>query len=155
MVRLHRIQAAFLADKVWNEVNEKATSLAEADPKLMEGTETEKEEMKKFLDPESELSWDVEQCPRANEKFQKFWAAAESTLDKNLIHARIVIENLDIIEQIEQFIANAQRRLDAVVREFDRHRFVQDQRESAQNVVDAEFKSIKQTAPAPKITKVA
>jgi hypothetical protein len=60
------------------------------------------------------------------------------------------MQNLDTIERIEQFIAIAQRRLDTVIREFDRHRFVQDQRASIQNVVDAEFKSIKQTAPPPK-----
>src|SRR5262249_52253243 len=145
------------SDKVWIDVNERASSLAEANPNLLEGTETEKEEMKKLLDPKSELSWDelTEKYPGANEKFQKFWAAAESTLDKNLIQANVVITHLDTIERLGQSIANAQRRLDAVVREIDRHRFVQDQRESIQNVVDAEFKSIKQTAPAPKITKVA
>jgi hypothetical protein len=143
--------------RLWNDVNEKAWSLAQVNPKLMEGTETEKAELKKLLGPDSELSWDelIEKYPRAYEKFEKFWDAAESTLDKDLIQARIVMQNLDTIERIEQFIAIAQRRLDTVIREFDRHRFVQDQRASIQNVVDAEFKSIKQTAPPPKITKVA
>jgi hypothetical protein len=66
IIRLRRILAAFLADKIWNDVNEKASSLAEADSKLMEGTETEKEEMKKLLSSDSELSWEelIEQNPR-------------------------------------------------------------------------------------------
>lgn len=156
IIRLRRMQAAFLADKVWDDVNEKASSLAEADPKFMEGTEKEKEEMEKLRSPDSELSWDelTEKYPRANEKFQKLWAAAESTLDKDLIQASIIISELDTIERIEHFIAIAQRRYDAVIREFDRHRFIQDQRESIQNAVEAEFKTIKPTN-VPKITKVA
>ena len=153
IIRLRRIQAAFLSDKVWNNVNEKASSLAGADPKLMEGTEKEKEEWKKLLSSDSELSWEelVEQNPRAYKKFQKFWAAAESTLDKDLIQAEIIIRELDTIERIEHFIAIAQRRYDAVIRELDRHRFIQNQRDSIQNAVEAEFKTIKPTT-VPKIT---
>ncbi len=141
-----------MKDKVWKDVNEEAWPLIEADPKLMEGTEKEKEEMEKLLNPDFELSWDklVEQYPRANEKFQKFWAAAESTLDKNLIQAKIIINKLDTIERIEHFIAIAQRRYDTVIREFDRHRFIHDQRDSIENAVEAEFKAIK-TLTVPKI----
>lgn len=153
LIRLRRIQAAFLAEKVRVEVNEEASSLAEADPKLMEGTEKEKEEMKKLLSQDSELSWDelTEQYPRANEKFQKFCAAEESALDKDLIQAKIIIDELDTIERIEHFIAIAQQRLDAVIREFDRHRFIQDQRDSIENAIDAEFKTIKPIT-VPKIS---
>jgi hypothetical protein len=152
IAQLRQIQAAFLADKVWDAVNEKASSLAEADPKLMEGTEKEKEEMEKLLSPDSELSWDelIERYPGANEKFQKSWAAAESTLDKDLIQAKIIIGKLDTIERIEHFIAIAQRRYDTVIREFDRHRFIHDQRDSIENAVEAEFKAIK-TLTVPKI----
>ena len=155
-IRLRRIQAAFLADKVWDDVNEEASSLVEADPKLMEGTKEEKEEMDKLLSPDSELSWDEQsdQYPHADEKFQKLWAAAESTLDKDLIQARIIRGDLDTIERIEHFIAIDQRRMDTVIREFDRHRFIQDQRDSIRNAVDAEFETINPTN-VPKIKKVA
>jgi hypothetical protein len=153
IIRLRRIQAAFLGENVWNDVNEKAASLAQADPKLMEGTEKEKEEMKKLLSSDSGLSWEelIEQNPRANEKFQKFCAAAESTLDKDLIQAEIIMRELDTIERIEHFIAVAQRRYDAIIRELDRHRFIQNQCDSIQNAVEAEFKTIT-PATVPKIT---
>jgi hypothetical protein len=157
MSRLRRILAAYLGDKVRDDVNQEASSLAKANPKLMEGTDKEKEEMTKLLDPDSELSWDeqTEQFPHAYKKFEKFWDSAETTLDKDLIQAKVLIHNFHTVEKIERLIATSQRRLDGVIREFDRHRFVKDHRDSVQNVVDAEFNSINQTAPAPKITKVA
>ena len=153
ITRLRRIQAAFLTDKVWNEVNDKANPLADADAKLMEGTKEEKEEMEELLNPDSELSWDerIKKYPRADERYQKFWAAAESTLDKDLIQAQIIRREIDMIERFERFIAIAQHRLDSVIREFDRHRFIQDQRDSIRNAIDAEIKTIKPTT-APKIT---
>jgi len=128
LFRLRRIQAAFLTAKVSADANDQACALAEAQPELMEGTEEEKEEMKKLLDSDSELSWEtrVAQYPRANEKFQKFWASAESTLDKDAIQAKIMIDELDTIEQFEHFITIAQQRFDAVIREMDRHRVVCD-----------------------------
>jgi hypothetical protein len=151
--RLRRIQAAFLADKVWEEVNEEASAIAHADPKLMEGTEEEKKEMKKFQDPDSKLSWDelTEKYPRAHKKFQKFWDAAEPTVDKDLIQARIIFSELNSIEQIDHLIAIAQHRVDAIIREFDRHRLVQNQFESFKNVIETEFRTVKPTT-APKIT---
>ena len=129
IIRLRRIQAALLGDKVWNDVDEEASSLAEANPRLMEGTEKEKEEMKQLLNSDSELSWEelTEQNPRAYEKFQKFWAAAESTLNRDLIQAKIIMDELLTIERIEHFIAIAQRRYDTVIRELDRHRFIKKQ----------------------------
>ena len=59
LCRLRRILAAFLAAEVWEEVNDKASSLVEDDPELMEGTEEQKEEMARLIDPEPELiSWE-------------------------------------------------------------------------------------------------
>src|SRR5450759_1147469 len=46
--RLRRIQAAYLSARVWDDINDKASSLSEADAELLEGTE--KEEMDKLLD---------------------------------------------------------------------------------------------------------
>ena len=51
--RSRRLLAAFLTDKVWDEVNLKASEKAKTDPKLMEGAE--KVEMKKFSTPISNL----------------------------------------------------------------------------------------------------
>lgn len=145
LIRVRRIQAAFLSNQVWYNVNEQASSLAEANPELKEGTE--KEEMNKLLDSNSLLSWEerMERYPRANEKYEKFWAEAESTLDKDLIQANIVIRELNKIERIEHFIVIAQRRYDAVIRELDRHRFMQNQYDSIQNVVESEVKTVDST----------
>jgi hypothetical protein len=157
IIRLRRLQAAYLADEAWNEINEEASSVAEANPKLMEGTNQGKEEMAKLLTEDSDLSWQQlgEKYPRADEKYQKFWRAAESTLNKDSIEAKILINNLDTIERVDQLIATAQRRLDTVIREIDRHRFVQHQFESSRNVVNAEFKRIEPIAQATKNKKVA
>ena len=48
MFRWRRIVAALMSEEVWEEVNNKASSLAEAQAELMEGPE--KEEMDKLLD---------------------------------------------------------------------------------------------------------
>ena len=56
-LRLRRILAAYLSAQVWHDVNDKASSLAEAEAELLEGTE--KEEMDKLLDPNSELRWET------------------------------------------------------------------------------------------------
>jgi hypothetical protein len=61
------------------------------------------------------------------------------------------MRELDRIERIENFISIAQRRFDAVIREMDRRRFNQNQRDSIKNAVEAEFKAIK-TITLPKIT---
>lgn len=154
IIRLRRVLVAFLEEEMSDRVNNRATSIAESDPELMEGTQKEKEEMEMLLSLDSELSWEerVQKFPRANDKFQKFWAAAEATLDKGEIQAQMIVHELDKIERIEQFIATAQRRYDAVIRELDRHRLIQDQRNSVQNVVEGEFKTLP-SATIPKITK--
>lgn len=144
IMRLRRIQSAFLADKMWDDFNEEASSLAEADPELMEGTKEQKEEMKRLLDSDSELSWEarVAKYPRANEKFQELWESAKSTLDMDVIQAKIIVDELDKIERIEHLIMAARQRFDAVVREIDRHRVMQIQLSSVQVVEDANFKTI-------------
>jgi len=48
--RLRRIQAAFLDDNIWKAVNDKASSLVEDNPKLMQGTEQEKKQMERLLE---------------------------------------------------------------------------------------------------------
>jgi hypothetical protein len=154
IMRLRRIQSAFLADRVWDDVNEEASSLAEADPELMEGTKEQKEEMNRLLDSDSELSWEARMAkyPRANEKFQKLWEAAKSTLDVDVIQAKIIVRELNTIERIEHLIMAARQRFDAVVREIDRHRIMQIQLSSVQVVEDANLKTINPKVGIRKIT---
>jgi hypothetical protein len=120
MFRLRRILAALLDNKVWDEVNDEASSRAEQEAKFLEGTEK---------DQNSGLDWEerVAQYPRANDKFQALWSKAKSGLNFDLIQARVITYNLDEIERIESLIAIAQRRIDEVIRELDRHRVVRGQ----------------------------
>jgi hypothetical protein len=140
MFRWRRILAALMSEEVWERSNGLASSLAEAQTKLMEGSE--KEEMDKLLD--SELSWEarVEQNPRANEKFQQLWSAAKSTLNMDTIQASVMRENLDMIEQIENLILISQRRIDEVIRELDRHRIMQKQLNSFQDRETPKFGAV-------------
>lgn len=153
IIRLRRIQTAFLDNTVQDDVNERAASLTNRDPRLMQGTEEEDEEMWKLRVDNSEQSWDElkEQYPLVYKKYQERWEEIESTLDEESIQVEVIIREFDTIERIENLIALSQRRLDAVIREFDRHRFIQDQRNSVQNVIEAEFKTVK-PAPVAKIT---
>ncbi len=114
-----------LNDEVWDKVNDEASSRAEEEANsLLEGAE--KEEMDRLLDTNSEFGWDkrVAKYPRANDKFQALWSKAKSALNFDLMQARVVTNNLDTIERIEALIGSAQRRIDEVVRELDRHRVI-------------------------------
>ncbi len=106
------------------------------------------------MDSSSEVSWEtlVKQNPRANEKFQEFWASAMSTLDMDAIQAKVMVRHFDTIERIERLIMIAERRFDAVIREMDRHRVTQKQRDSVQDVEEAEFKTVKPTMIVRKIS---
>ena len=127
--RLRRILAALLDDEVWDKVNDEAAECAGQEAKLLETTEEEKEEMDKLLDSDFELTWEerVAKYPRANDKFQALWSKAKADLDFDLIQARVITRNLDEIERIEFLIAIAQRRIDEVIRELDRHRVIRGQ----------------------------
>jgi hypothetical protein len=127
ILRLRRVEAAFLSaqvsDAASDAANKEATSLAKAESEQMKGSE--KEEMERFLDDDS-LSWEelVAQNPRANEKFQELWASAMSHLDMDAIQAEIMLRHFDKIERIENLIAIAERRFDAIIREMGRRRFL-------------------------------
>jgi hypothetical protein len=129
MFRLRRIVAADLDDKVWNYVNDEASKRAEQEASLLQSTEKEKEEMDRLLDSDSELTWEerVAKYPRANDKFQELWSKAKADLNVDLIQARAITHNLTTIERIESLIAIAQRRIDEVIRELDRHRVIRPQ----------------------------
>jgi hypothetical protein len=142
MFRWRRILAALMSEQVEKDVNEQACSRAEAETELMEGTE--KEEMDRLLKSESGLSWAtrVAQNPRANEKFQELWSSAESTLNMDLIQAKVLRRNLDMIERIDDLIMIAQRRIDEVIRELDRHRVMRKQLNSFQYREGSKFEVV-------------
>ena len=60
----------------------------------------------------------------------------------DLIQAKVMRKNLDLIERIENLIAIAQRRIDEVIRELDRHRILQKQLNSFQDREAAKFETI-------------
>jgi hypothetical protein len=138
LFRLRRIQAAFLSAKVSDDADDEAESLAKADPKLLEGTKEQQDEMIGLLDSERRWETRVAKYPRANEKFQKLWASARSTLNIDAIQANIMVHEIDVIERIEHLIMLAERRLDVVIREIDRHRIMQTQRDN--NIEKPELK---------------
>lgn len=139
MFRLRRILAATLNDEVWDKVNDEASERARENAKFLEGTEKEKEEMDRLIDPDSEYSWEVliEQNPRAFKKFEVLWDKAKSDLNVDLIQARVITYNLDTIERIESLITIAQRRIDEVVRELDRHRVTRTQLKKFSPAIEA------------------
>ena len=126
LLRLRRIQAAFVSaetsDKIQKAADNEATSLAEAEAQRMKGPE--KEEMMAFLQSELEGEQLVAQYPRANEKFQELWESARSNLDMDKIHAKVMLREFGTIERIETLISIAERRIDSVIREIDRHRVI-------------------------------
>ena len=137
MFRWRRILAALLDDQVSDQVNDEAAKRARQEAKSLKGTE--KEEIDKFLDPESKLSSEdfVAKYPRANDKLDALWDKAESELNVDLIQARVITDNLDTIERIESLIAIAQRRIDEVIRELDRHRVIRAQLNKLSVAIDA------------------
>ena len=139
MFSWRRILAALVSEEVWKNVNDRASSLVEEQIKLMDGSE--KEEMDKLVNSDSGLSWETlcKQHPLANEKYQELWSAAKSTLDIDLIQQRVLKHNLDMIERINDLIIIAQRRIDEVMRELDRHRFMRAQLNSFQDRQELKF----------------
>ena len=137
MFRWRRILAALLDDQVSDQVNDEATRRARQEVKSLKGTE--KEEIDKFLDPESKLSSEeaAAKYPRANDKLEALWDKAESELNIDLIQARVITDNLDTIERIKFLIAIAQRRIDEVIRELDRHRVIRAQLNKFSVAIDA------------------
>jgi len=133
LFRLRRLQATFWSDKVSHIADDRASSRATAEAELVKGPI--KEEMDRLLDTDSGLSWEtlVEQNPRANEKFQELYSSACSSLDLNSIQTEVMLSNFHRIEPIENLIVISQRRFDEVIRELDRHRFMQKQLHSFQD----------------------
>jgi hypothetical protein len=87
----------------------------------------------------------------------ELWSAAKSTLNMDLIQATVLQSNLDVIERIESLVATAQQRFDEVIRELDRHRIIQNQLNSPQNIERPKFEAAqpKLIAAKPANKKVA
>ena len=142
MFRLRRLQATFWSDKVSHIADDRASSRATAEAELVKGPI--KEEMDRLLDSDPGLSWETacEQNPRANEKFQELYSSAWSSLDLNSIQEEVMFSNFHRIEPIVNLIVIAQRRFDEVIRELDRHRFMQKQLHSFQDRQGSKLESV-------------
>ncbi len=142
MFRLRRLQATLWSHRVSHIANDTASSRATAEAEQVQGAI--KEEMDRLLDSDSELSWEtlMEQNPRANEKFQELYSSAWSSLDRNLIQAQVMRSDFDSIERIESLMVTEQRRFDEVMRELDRHRYMQKQLRSFQDRRGPKLESI-------------
>jgi hypothetical protein len=127
--RWRRIKAAYLAAKVSKEADRQVSQLATADLNSLQGPD--KDEIERYL--ASKLGWDERKAmyPRANQKFQELAAAAKSTLDIDYIEADVISGNFRFIERIEALIATAQDRIDQIMRELHRHRYMQNEAESS------------------------
>ena len=132
-IRWRRVLAAFVTDQVQKWVDDEAFCLASAQAKLLGGPE--KENMDGLLEAGLELSAEerAAKYPHAHKKFKELFSAAKSTLNLDLIQAEVSVKNLDTIERLNDLIAIAQRRIDEVMRELDRRRFMRAQLNSFQD----------------------
>ena len=132
-IRWRRVLAAFVNDQVQKWVDDEAFCLASAQAKLLGGPE--KENMDGLLEAGLELSAEerAAKYPHAHKKFKELFSAAKSTLNLDLIQAEVSVKNLDTIERLNDLIAIAQRRIDEVVRELDRRRYMRAQLNSFQD----------------------
>jgi hypothetical protein len=95
------------------------------------------------LDVQLAENW-ARRSPRAVAKVHKVLASADLTIDAAM--AETMVQRLDDIERIERLIASQQARLEAALREIDRHRAVLADalRGAAHEAEDAEFEEVKQ-----------
>jgi hypothetical protein len=140
-----------IVDGPSEEARDQASSLAVTEAKQMAGMDREEQEEMNRLLANTGPDWKtrVRQNPRANEKFQELYESALPTLDMNAIQAKVMVNNIRMIERIEQLIMIEERRFDAIIREIDRHRLTQQQlSNSVRDVLDAEFNIV-----SPKISE--
>jgi hypothetical protein len=125
--RLRRMSSALLAARVRILVDHEAASLVETNPELMDGSKEQKQDMERLLDAGANCNFEARKAkyPRAAERYMKLWEAARSRLNLNELQATAMIDEIDSIERIEALIIIAERRVDAVIRELDRHRTIQ------------------------------
>jgi len=144
--RLRRILSAYVTAEVRAMASHDTSLLVEADPELERGTDEQRQEMARLLNPNSKFSWEARKArhPSATERYMKLWEAARSTLDLNEIQATVMVHKLDTIERLEGLIMIAERRFDSVIREFDRHRIMRNLRYGLHNAEKAKIKTVGQ-----------
>jgi hypothetical protein len=125
LFRWRRIKAAHLAAKVLEAVNDKALQVAVTKLMALEGPE--KDEIDAFHKCKLSRAERLAAYPRVHEKLEKLLAESRATLNVDHIEAEVIHLNLKFIEQIEGLIATAQDRIDQIMRELNRHRFMQNQ----------------------------
>ena len=125
LFRYRRIKAAYLAAKISQAANEEASRLAEAAMRTMK--DSDEDQIHQFLacDPR----WNPAAAyPRAHQIYQERLAEAKSGLNMDIIQGNVTLSYLlDVFERIEALILSEKRRLDEIMRELDRHRFMQSQ----------------------------
>jgi hypothetical protein len=142
--RYRQVLSALVSAKVGAVADRKASALVQADPELMGGTEEQKQEMAKLLNPNSRYTFEARQAqyPRAAAKYHKLWEAARSTINMTEIQANIMVSHIGTIERIRALIMIEERRFDSILREFDRHRMMRDLRHTLHNPEKAKIKTI-------------
>ena len=125
LFRYRRIKAAYLAAKISQAANEEASRLAAAAMRTMK--DSDEDQIHQFLacDPR----WNPAAAyPRAHQIYQERLAEAKSGLNMDLIQGNVTLSYLlDDFERIEALILSEEHRLDEIMRELDRHRFMQSQ----------------------------
>ena len=142
--RLRHTLSTILSAKITAAITRKASSLVEAGPELNSGTEEQRQEMAKLLNPNSPFTWQARKAryPRAAARYDELWEAARLTLNLAEIQAEIVVAHLDTIERLEALIMIEERRFDSIIREFDRRRMMRQLRHDLHNPEKAKIKTI-------------
>jgi hypothetical protein len=145
LFRWRRIKAARLAAKVTETADKEVARLATDEMRSFKGPE--KAEIDKFFN--SDLDWEkrLATYPRVTQKFEEAFDESRATLNMDHIEAEVIHRNLEFIEQIEGLIAAAQDRIDQIMRELHRHRFMQSQGRSLTSPAQVEDEPKKIAAP--------
>ena len=142
--RLRHARSVILSAKMTAAITRKASSIVDAGPELNSGTEEQRQEMTKFLNPNSTFAWKTRKAryPRAAAKYDGLLEAARLTLDLAEIQAEIVLAHVETIERLEALIMIAERRFDSIIREFDRRRMMRELRHRLHKPKKANIKTI-------------
>ena len=150
LFRYRRIKAAYLDAKIFQAANQEASRLAKAVMHTMK--DSDEDQIHQFLacDPR----WNPAAAyPRAHQIYQELLAEAKSELNMDRIQGDVTLSYLlDVFERIEALILAEGHRLNEIMRELDRHRFMQSQIVSLPSPEQAKRKKSKSKMIAAKPT---
>jgi hypothetical protein len=140
LLRLRQIKAAYLAEKVSEAANMKASRRAEAAMRAMPDSDADK--IRQFL--ACDHRWNrAAAYPRAHQIYQELFAKARSGLNMDLIQGDVTFScswSLERFERIAALILADEQRFDEIMRELHRHRFMQSQIASLPSLEQAKRK---------------